>query len=144
MLKATCAALAHLSKEYDEQLAAERRQIHRSMLQQPDVMNHIADGDAATAYGLLCKRTSFQPWLQRPSMHVRKWPHDALARPFTTTCSGGRVGPTSNASADHRPIAGLFADAAGRGAGRMADAGRRAAAQTAALRSLLSTAPWPG
>src|SRR5215470_8646095 len=81
---------------------------------------------------------------KRPSMHVRKWPHDALARLFTTTCSGGRVGPTSNASADQSPSAGLFADAAGRGAGRMADAGRRAAAQTAGLRSLLSTAPWPG
>ena len=40
-----------------------RRQIHRSMLQQPDVINYIADGDAATSYGLLCKRTSFQPWL---------------------------------------------------------------------------------
>src|SRR5215831_17436426 len=51
MLKATCAALAHLSKEYDGQLAAERWQIHRSMLRQPDVMNYIADGDAATAYG---------------------------------------------------------------------------------------------
>ena len=62
-------------------------------------------------------------------MHVRKWPHDALARPFTTTCSGGRVNPTSNASADQSPIAGLFADAAGRGAGRRADAGWRAAAQ---------------
>src|SRR5262249_47971780 len=54
VLKATCAALAHLSKEYDGQLAAERRQIHRSMLQQPDVMNSIADGYAATAYGLVC------------------------------------------------------------------------------------------
>src|SRR5262249_45017188 len=59
MLKATCAALAHLSKEYDGQLAAERRQIHRSMLQQPDVMNSIADGDAATAYGLLCNALRF-------------------------------------------------------------------------------------
>jgi len=57
VLNATCAALAHLSKEYAGQLAAERRQIHRSMLQQPDVMNYIADGDAATAYGLLCKRS---------------------------------------------------------------------------------------
>lgn len=62
-LKATCAALAHLSREYAGQLVAERRQIHRSMLQQPDVMNSIADGDAVTGYGLLCKRTSFQPWL---------------------------------------------------------------------------------
>ena len=44
-------------------MMAERRQIHRSMLQQPDVMNSIADGDAVTGYGLLCKRTSFQPWL---------------------------------------------------------------------------------
>jgi hypothetical protein len=26
-------------------------------------MNYIADGDAATAYGLLCKRTPFRPWL---------------------------------------------------------------------------------
>ena len=77
-------------------------------------------------------------------MHVRKWPHDAPARPFTTTCSGARVGPTSSASADQSPIAGLFADAAGQGAGRMADAGRRAVAQTAGLRSLLSTAPWSG
>ena len=149
MLKATCASLAHLSKEYAGKLAAARRQLSRSMPRQPDVMNYIADGDAATAYGLLCKRPSFQRWLlkkavKRPSMHVRKWPHDALARPFTTTCSGGRVGPTSNAFADQSPIAGLFADAAGRGAGQMADAGRRAAAQTAALRFVLSTAPWPG
>ena len=106
----------------------ERGQIHRSMLQQPDVMNHVADDDAATAYGLLCKQHSVGRM--------------TLLR-FTTTCSGGRVHPTSNASADQSPIAGLFADAAGRGAGRMADAGRRAAAQTAALRSLLSTAPWP-
>ena len=112
-------------------------------------MNYIADGDAATAYWLLCKRTSFQPWLLKNAVkkaidaHAQA-AHDALARPFTTTCSGGRVNPTSNASADQSPIAGLFADAAGRGAGRMADAGRRAAAQTAALRSLLSTAPWPG
>ena len=113
-------------------------------------MNYIADVDAATAYGLLCKRTPFQPWLLKKAvkkaiaMHVRKWPHAVLAGPFTTTCSGGRVGPTSNASADQIPIPGLFADAAGRGAGRMADAGLRAAAQTAALRSLLSAAPWPG
>jgi hypothetical protein len=106
------------------------------MLQQPDVMNYIADGDAATAYRL-CKRTSVQLWLLKKAVN-------ALARPFTTTCNGGRVGPTSNASADQSPIAGLFADAAGRGAGRMADAGQRAAAQTAELRSLLSTAPWPG
>jgi hypothetical protein len=67
-----------------------------------------------------------------------------LSRPFTTTCSDGRVDPTSNASADQSPIACLFADAAGRRAGRMADAGWRADAQTAARRSLLSTAPWPG
>jgi hypothetical protein len=112
------------------------------MLQQPDVINSIADGDAATAYGLLCKRTSFQPCLLKKAV---KKAVDARrkARPFTTTCSDGRVGPTNNASEDQSPIAGLFADAAGRGAGRMADADRRVAAQTAALRSLLSTAPWP-
>jgi len=51
MLKATCAALAHLSKEYDGQLAAERRQIHRSTPQQPDVVNYIADGDARRLTG---------------------------------------------------------------------------------------------
>ena len=67
-MNATCAALAHLSKEYAGQLAAERGQIHRSMLQQPDVMNCIADGDAATAYGLLCKRTSFQRWLLKKAV----------------------------------------------------------------------------
>ena len=149
MLKATCASLAHLSKEYAGKLAAARRQLSRSMPRQPDVMNYIADGDARRLTG--CSASALRSnggcsrrRSKRPSMHVRKWPHDALARPFTTTCSGGRVGPTSNAFADQSPIAGLSADAAGRGAGRMADAGRRAAAQTAALRSLLSTAPWPG
>jgi hypothetical protein len=115
---------------------------------QPNVMNFIADGDAATAYGLLCNRTS--PTVVKKAVkkaidaHALVVANDALARPFTTTCSGGRVGPTSNASADQSPIAGLFADAVGRGVGRMADAGRRAAAQTAALRSPLSTAPRPG
>jgi len=54
--------------EYTGQLAAERRQIRRSIPQQPHVMNYIADGDAATAYGLLCKRTSLQPWLLKKAV----------------------------------------------------------------------------
>jgi hypothetical protein len=70
MLKATREALADLAKEYDGQLAAERPQIHRSMLQQSArrVMNSIANGDAATAYARLCKRTSFQPWLHKKAV----------------------------------------------------------------------------
>src|SRR5262249_9945198 len=31
-------------------------------------MNYIANGDAATAYRLLCKRTSFQPWLLKKAV----------------------------------------------------------------------------
>jgi len=44
-------------------------------------MNYIADGDAATAYGLLCKRTSFQPWLLKK----------AVKKGHRCTCASGRM-----------------------------------------------------
>ena len=128
------AAVAWISGLCPQHAAAARRhELHRG--------RRCGDGSASAlrANRGCSRRRSKMAINARP-----QWPHDALARPFTTNCSGGRVGPTSNASADQSPIAGLFADAAARGAGRMADAGRRAAARTAALRSLVSTAPWPG
>ena len=38
------------------------------MLQQSNVIDYIADGDPATAYGLLCKRTPFQQWLLKKAV----------------------------------------------------------------------------
>lgn len=74
MLKATCAALAQISKDYDTTVKAEKRQVFRSFLQHPDVINCITEAANAatkelraahirTAVGLLCKRTNFQAWV---------------------------------------------------------------------------------
>ena len=73
MLKATCAALAQIAKDYDNRIAAEKRQVFRSLLQHADVLHWIADASNAageareeaqrTAVGLMCKRTNFQAWI---------------------------------------------------------------------------------
>lgn len=77
-VKAACAVLAHISKDYDGLVKAERLRAYRAMDKQRDVHAYIADagnliaggrdGEASerAAVGLMCKRfPSIKPWAIR-------------------------------------------------------------------------------